>query len=90
MTAQERFDGLVSNYFDEALDPEGMGELNSLLVSRPDYALRFVKLSRVHAALRERAGPPVPRASRRGTLVVAVVAAAAAILLGLLFFLRRH
>jgi len=57
MTALDRFDELVSNYLDEALDVEGMGELNSLLATRPDYAARFVRLSRLHGALRELEGP---------------------------------
>lgn len=56
MTALDRFDELVSNYLDEALDVEGLGELNTLLATRPDYAARFVRLSRLHAGLRELAG----------------------------------
>jgi anti-sigma factor RsiW len=90
MTTQERFDDLVSNYLDEALDAEGMTELNTLLATRPDYATRFVKLSRIHGALRELAGPPpLPRKSRRWLLVVALAAAVTALLLGILFSLRR-
>lgn len=56
MTALDRFDELVSNYLDEALDVEGMGELNTLLATRPDYAARFVRISRLHGGLRELAG----------------------------------
>jgi len=57
MNAQERFDDLVSTYLDEALDAEGMAELNTLLATRPDYATRFVRLSRLHGGLRELEGP---------------------------------
>ncbi len=68
MNAQERFDDLVSSYLDEALDAEGMSELNSLLATRPDYATRFVRLSRLHGGLRELEGRgpvavPSPRRS---------------------------
>lgn len=90
MTALERFDELVSNYLDEALDPEGMAELNSLLATRPDYAVRFVRLSRLHGGLREIEGPgAVATRPPRRILLVASGAAAAAALLVLSFIAIR-
>lgn len=90
MTAQERFDELVSDYLDEALDAEGTTELSTLLATRPDYAARFVKLARVHGALRELAGPPaLPRKSGRWLFVLALAAAGLALLSFVLFRLRR-
>ncbi len=61
MIAEERFDDLASQYLDGDLDDDGAGELNALLSSRPDYARRFVRLSRVHGGLRELQAPPFPR-----------------------------
>lgn len=68
MTALERFDDMVSNYFDEALDPEGIAELDGLLATRPDYAERFVRLSRLHGGLREVLGRGAVEARREGRL----------------------
>ncbi|HXX94180.1 MAG TPA: hypothetical protein VEN81_11145 [Planctomycetota bacterium] len=59
MTAQERFDRLVSEYLDEALGDEGLAELGTLVATQPAYAARFVRLSRLHAELRLLLGPPL-------------------------------
>ena len=88
MTARERFDELVSNYLDDALDAEGTTELSSLLATRPEYAARFVTFSRLHAGLRDVASPAPPVGGpRRWVLFVAL--AAGAILLAVLLLLRR-
>ena len=49
---KESFEDLVSLYFDDALDAEGLAELNRLL-TQPEFAARFVHLSRVHGGMRE-------------------------------------
>lgn len=89
----ERFEDLVSFYFDDALDSEGLGELNLLLATRPDLASRFVHLGRVHGGLRELSGARVessPAPSRRRMLLMlAPPALAAAAFLALVFFLTR-
>lgn len=90
MTAQERFDELVSEYLDEALDDEGMTELSTLLATRAQYAARFVMLSRLHGGLRELQGPrPAPRDPPRRILWAVVIAVLAAALL-LVFLGLRH
>jgi hypothetical protein len=90
MTPQERFDGLVSDYLDEGLDGEGMGELSTLLATRPEYATRFVKLSRLHGGLRELQGPHPAGAKSPGRILWAVaLAILAGILLLLAFAMRR-
>lgn len=88
MNALERFDDLVSIYLDEALDAEGMAELNSLLATRPDYATRFVRLSRLHGGLRELEGPgtAAPPPSRR----LFVWISAAVLILGLVLAMLRR
>jgi hypothetical protein len=48
----ESFEDLVSLYFDDALDSEGIVELNRLL-TQPEFAARFVHLSKVHGGMRE-------------------------------------
>jgi hypothetical protein len=90
MTAEERFDGLVSSYLDEALDAEGMSELNGLLATRADYAARFVKLSRLHGGLREiqRREPAVAPPERRRFGVVLIAALVAAALLAGFLLIR--
>jgi hypothetical protein len=92
MTAQERFDELVSDYLDEALNDVGMTELNSLLATRSEYATRFVKLSRLHGGLRELLdlGPaPATSKSPRWSLWAVVIAILAAILVLVTQALRR-
>jgi len=89
----ERFEDLVSFYFDDALEAEGLAELNLLLATRPDLASRFVHLGRVHGGLRELSGTrvessPAP-SRRRALLMLAPPALAAAAFLALVFFLAR-
>jgi len=85
----ESFEDLVSLYFDEALDPEGIAELNRLL-NRPGMAARFLHLSRVHGGMRELSSVPaeVP-AAFRARRPWAIPAAAAAAFLALVFALSR-
>jgi anti-sigma factor RsiW len=69
MSAAGRFDELVSSWLDETLDPEGIAELDALLVAKPDYARRFVRIGRLHAGLRELQAPPAaPEAPSRSLL----------------------
>lgn len=90
MTAQERFDELISEYLDETLDAEGTSELGTLVATRPEFAARFVLFARLHGGLREMlAPPPAPPAPRRRLPVAAIVAVAVAILLLALLLLRR-
>lgn len=89
----ERFEDLVSFYFDDALDSEGLAELDLLLATRPDLASRFVHLGRVHGGLRELSGArvefsPAP-GRRRALLMFAPPGFAAAAFLALVFFLTR-
>ena len=85
----ESFEDLVSLYFDEALDPEGIAELNRLLI-QPGMAARFLHLSRVHGGMRELSSVPaeVP-AAFRARRPWAIPAAAAAAFLALVFALSR-
>lgn len=53
MSADPRFDDLVSAYLDDALEPCGVSELNALRRSDPGCARRFVTLTHVHASLKE-------------------------------------
>ena len=66
MSARVRFDELVSTWLDDALDPEGIAELDALLVAKPEYARRFVRLGLLHGCLRElqraEPGTKAPRA----------------------------
>ena len=59
------FEDLVSLYFDDALDAEGLAELNRLL-TQPDFAERFVHLGRVHAGMRELSAAPVASSAEGG------------------------
>jgi hypothetical protein len=90
MTALDRFDRLVSEYLDEALDGEGVAELGTLLASRPEYAARFVRLSRLHGGLRELHRPaPAPGVSGVARAWAAVLAILAVLLLGVLLVFKR-
>lgn len=85
------FEDLVSLYFDDALDAEGIATLNVLLASRPDLARRFVTLGRVHAGIQELSGrtaQPSHRRPRRVLVGRVLVAAAAAGILLAVFLLR--
>ena len=89
----DRFEDLVSFYFDDALDPEGVAELNELLATRQDLAARFVRLGRVHGGMRELSGVAgssarAPR-RRRTLFLVGPPALAAAAFLVLVFLLTR-
>jgi anti-sigma factor RsiW len=88
MTAQDRFDELVSDYLDGGLDDEGLTELSTLLVARAEYASRFVRLSRLHASLREVQAPELDPAKPSRWLLSAIVAVILAAILVLLVF--RH
>jgi anti-sigma factor RsiW len=91
MTAKERFDELVSDYLDEALNDEAMTELSTLLATRAEYATRFVMLSRLHGALRDLLDRgPAPKAAKspRWILWAVVMAILAAILALLTLALR--
>jgi hypothetical protein len=102
METEDRFDQLVSHYLDDGLDPESVDELNGLLASRPDCARRFVRLSRLHASMREIEGSllagggsegkvlrmwTAPRRGRRQIISYASLATAAVALLALVFLL---
>jgi len=89
----DRFEDLVSFYFDDALGPEGIAELNQLLATRQDLASQFVRLGRVHGGMRELGGAAgssaqLPR-RRRTLLLVAPPTLAAAAFLVLVFLLTR-
>lgn len=103
MANVERFDELVSRYFDDALEPGEAAELNAMLAARPECARRFVTLSRIHGSLREVQDSLVPAADSEGEVLkrwlaarprrwvgssVASAAMAAAALLALAFLLR--
>jgi hypothetical protein len=89
----EHFDDLVSFYFDDALDPEGLAELNQLLATRLDLASRFVHLGRVHGGFRELSASPIESSrapNRRRTLLLVIPPTlAAAAFLFLVFVLTR-
>ncbi|HXG61598.1 MAG TPA: hypothetical protein VNO22_09495 [Planctomycetota bacterium] len=89
MSADPRFDDLVSAYFDGSLDPAGLEELNAGLSADPMKARRFVLLSRIHASLRELQSPAgeLPTRRRRWAAAVPSAALAAAALLALVFML---
>jgi len=87
------FEDLVSLYFDDELDSEGVAELNRLLETRPDLASRFVSLGRVHGGMRElfatvgsSARTPI---RRRRFLLFATPTFAAAAFLVLVYVLSR-
>jgi hypothetical protein len=87
------FEDLVSLYFDDALDSEGVAELNHLLATQPDLASRFVRLGRVHGGMRELSGTVGSSAQapirRRSLLLLAVPTFAAAAFLVLVYVLSR-
>jgi len=94
VTALERFDEMVSVYLDEALDAEGMAELNSLLATRPEYAARFATLARLHGALYELQAQPrspvrEPAEKRARMLALCLLVAAFASLLAAAAFPRE-
>jgi FecR-like protein len=84
------FDDLVSLYFDDALDADGVAELNRML-TQPELAKRFVHLSRVHGGMRELSsvavGSVVSRVRRRLFQPWLPPAVAAAGFLVLIYFL---
>jgi hypothetical protein len=86
MTPEERFDELVSSYFDQRGAPEGVEELNALLSSRPDFAARFTARARLHGALLEREGHPrvpVPQPLESRSMLAALGLVAVGLLSGL-------
>lgn len=89
----DRFEDLVSFYFDDVLDSEGVAELNQLLATRQDLASRFVRLGRVHGGMRELAATVGSSARtpirRRRFLVFATPTFAAAAFLVLVYVLSR-
>ncbi len=89
----DRFEDLVSFYFDDALDAEGVAELNQLLSTRQDLAARFVHLGRVHGGMRELSATVGSSAQvlirRRSLLLFAVPTFAAAAFLVLVYALSR-
>ena len=88
---KQSFEELVSLYLDDALDAEGLAELNRLL-TQPEFAARFVHLSRVHGGMRElssgaaKAAAPSRRRFLRPWMAPAVAAAG---FLLLIYFLSR-
>jgi ferric-dicitrate binding protein FerR (iron transport regulator) len=80
------FEDLVSLYFDEALDAQGLAELNRML-AQPELAQRFVQLSRVHGGMRELSSLAAPQSHRRLLKPWLPPAVAAAGFLILIYFL---
>lgn len=83
----EAFEDMVSRYFDDALGVSEIGELNGLLVTRPDLASRFVEAGRIHGGLRElslesaTASSPVGRRRPQAAWAISTLAAAAFLVL---------
>lgn len=80
----ELFEEKVSLYLDDGLDDNGIAELNQLL-TRPELAARFVRLTRIHGSLRElsqvQAGTHITPARWRRQLWIPPAVAAAAFLI---------
>lgn len=52
----KEFDDLVSKYLEEDISETEMNTLNQLLESDPEYAKRFLELSKIHSSLHELRG----------------------------------